>query len=508
MLNALAGVTVSSAPDCRFGAPPSSAALLQSVLTLVTASGLRARLGGQTAAGQKTGETAGPAVGGAGRPLFVAGVSAACGAAGIGLAVLTILAVVGWVAAPHPDVGLVGVLRTAAVLWLVGHHVAVQVSGAGRIGMLPLGLVLLPALLLRRAGRSLVASHSVTGLRQVLVVALSVAVPYALLAGALALASRSALAAASLPQALVAGFVVAFAATALGAARALAPWSQLGALMSARTRSVLAGTAGSLAVLIAAGATATALALAGDVHKFGAVYDLLGPGVVGAGLLFLAQLAYLPNAVLWAIAYMLGPGFAVGAGTVVAPTGSVTGALPAFPLLAVLPGGTPGSGSGWIGALVLAVPYLAGIVGGLLVVRLAPTTVLEAAPIRGFCCGLLTGGVLGVLTAFAGGPLGDGRMADVGPSAWQVATVAALEVGIAAAITAGAANWRYVRAHWSPQAGLRQAAAAGPGRGRAGTEPGPGQSEAGHHVIYLDRWADDLDVPPPQPDRAGPSALP
>ena len=36
-------------------------------------------------------------------------------------------------------------------------------------------------------------------------------------------------------------------------------------------------------------------------------------------------------------------------------------------------------------------PYLAGAVGGLLVVRIAPTTVLEAAPIRGFCCGVLTG---------------------------------------------------------------------------------------------------------------------
>ncbi len=48
---------------------------------------------------------------------------------------------------------------------------------------------------------------------------------------------------------------------------------------------MLAGTAGALAVLIAAGAMATALALAGDVHRFGDVYRELDPGLVGAGLL-------------------------------------------------------------------------------------------------------------------------------------------------------------------------------------------------------------------------------
>ena len=54
----------------------------------------------------------------------------------------------------------------------------------------------------------------------------------------------------------------------------------------------------------------------------------------------------------------------------------------------------------------------------------------------GFACGALTGCVLGVLAAFAGGPLGDGRLTAVGPSPWQVGLVATLEVGVAAAITA------------------------------------------------------------------------
>jgi len=59
--------------------------------------------------------------------------------------------------------------------------------------------------------------------------------------------------------------------------------------------------------------------------------------VGGAALLLLAQLAYVPNAIVWAIAYTLGPGFAFGTGTVVAPTGSALGAVPLFPMLAAIP---------------------------------------------------------------------------------------------------------------------------------------------------------------------------
>ncbi len=137
------------------------------------------------------------------RRLLASGASAACTAAGLGLVVVTMLVLAGWIAAPHFGLGLIGVVRTATVLWLVGHHVTVQVSGAGQIGMLPLGLVALPGTLLWRAGRAIVRGHHVTGLRDAVAVALAVAVPYAALAGALAVASRSSLAAASIPQALL-----------------------------------------------------------------------------------------------------------------------------------------------------------------------------------------------------------------------------------------------------------------------------------------------------------------
>jgi hypothetical protein len=379
------------------------------------------------------------------RPLIVTGGIAACAAAASGLAVLTTLTAIGWITAPHVGIGtgLGGVLRTAALLWLVAHHVGFTVRGAGRIGMLPLGLVLLPGALLAVAGRWVVRAGAVTRLRHAGYAAVALALPYTLLAWALAVASRTAQAAPSLWQAVIAPFLLAVVAGGLGAARGLAPWSRVASLMSARPRSIVLGMLGSVAVLAAAGAALAAGSLATHLAAFKAATGALAPGPAGAALLLLAQLAYAPNAIIWAVAYVLGPGFAFGTGTVVAPTGSALGPVPAFPMLAALPSGSRSAGPALI--LVLAVPYLAGVFGGIVTVRIMPTPVIEAAALWGFATGAAAGGLTGLAASFAGGPLGDGRLAAVGPSGWQVGLVAMLEVGVTAALSAAAANWLMLR---------------------------------------------------------------
>jgi Family of unknown function (DUF6350) len=456
---------------------------------------------------------------GAGRPLAVTGAIAACAAAGTGLAVLTLLALAGFIAAPHAGLGLPGVLRTAALLWLIGHHVGFALPGVGRIGMLPLGLVLLPGALLWRAGRWVVRTGGVRRLRHVGYAAVALAVPYAMVAVAFALASSSARATPSLPEAVVCPFLLALIAGGLGGARQLAPWHQLAGLLGDRLRSLTVGTAGALAVLAAAGGLLAGVSLALHLSEFKAVNAILAPGAVGAALLLLAQLTYAPNAVVWAISFALGPGFAFGTGTVIAPTGSALGALPSFPLLAALPPGAhPGVSQGvppWLSLAVLVVPYLAGVLGGLLMTRAAPGLALETAPLWGFACGTLAGCVLAVLAAFAGGPLGDGRLAAVGPSGWQVGVVASLEVGVAAAVTAGIANWlrrRAIRASAGPAAA--PAAASARPRPAMTALPGPGPGSAAEddgHTIYVNPWAGPADqatgrARPAAPH--GPSSLP
>jgi hypothetical protein len=299
-------------------------------------------------------------------------------------------------------------------------------------------------------------------------------------------------------QAVIASFLLAVVAGGLGGARALAPWSQLASLMSARPRSIVMGMLGACAVLVAAGAALAGGSLAIHLADVKTASEALEPGLTGAVLLLLAQLAYVPNAVIWAVAYALGPGFAFGTGTVVAPTGSALGPVPVFPMLAALPAGARSVGPAWLPVLILAVPYLAGVFGGIVTIRIAPTPTMEAAPLWGFMTGLAAGGLAGLAAAFSGGPLGDGRLAAVGPSGWQVGLVAILQIGVTAALTATAANWLILRR--ATRKAKDQPASAEPATAVA-ADIAPGivdeTDNAGGHRIYLDPWtvsdADDQD---------------
>jgi hypothetical protein len=411
------------------------------------------------------------------RPLVVAGAIAASAAAACGLAVLTTIAAIGWITAPHVGLGsgLPGVARSAGVLWLVAHHAGITVAGFGRIGLLPLGLVLLPGFLLVKAGRWLVQAAQVSTLQRAITATAALAGPYATITGGVALAAGSPQITPSLWQAVLAGFLLASAAGGLGIARGLVATrgTRLASLTPARPRSVILGIFASLSVLAACGALLAGGSLGAHLHEYRQATDALNPGPGGAALLVGAGISYAPNAVIWSIAYMLGPGFAFGAGTMVAPTGSALGVLPAFPMLAALPSGLHKGAPVAVAVAVLAAPYLAGVLGGLVTARVEPTYQLEAAPLWGFATGALTGLITGALAAFAGGPLGSGRLANTGPDGLQTAIVAVLEIGVSSALVAGAANWLVFRKR-TVETGLVYE-----------------QPEPEGHVIYLDPWAED-----------------
>ena len=161
-----------------------------------------------------------------------------------GLAVIVLLVLAGWIAAPHAGVGLPAVLRTAAALWLVGHHVGFSLRGTGRIGLLPLGLVALPGALLWRAGRWVVRVSPVPA-----------AAPGRLRGGGARRAVCAAHRCARRAQQVGAGRRVGTAGRAVRLAarawrqaglvrrRALAPWARLLRLLPDRQRSVLIAVA-------------------------------------------------------------------------------------------------------------------------------------------------------------------------------------------------------------------------------------------------------------------------
>ena len=270
--------------------------------------------------------------------MLIAGGVAALAAACAGLAVLVTLCLFAWITAPHVGFGggLASVLRDAGLLWLVAHHVEIHVHGVGLIGLLPLGLVLLPCVLLERAGRWMTHEGHVTRLRHVGYAALSIALPYALFTAAVAVGSRTATVSPDLVQAVGWGFLVALVAGGFGAAHGLVPWRKLAGLLPLRPRSVVLGVLAALGLMTALGALLDAVSLGLHMHAYQAAVNSLSPGIFGSALLLLAEIAYLPNAIIWGIAYSLGPGFAFGVGTAVTPSGSALGALPAFPMLAGL----------------------------------------------------------------------------------------------------------------------------------------------------------------------------
>ena len=135
---------------------------------------------------------------------------------------------------------------------------------------------------------------------------------------------------------------------------------------------------------LASGALLVGVALAVNMAAADDLYGMLAPGVVGGVLLLLVELAFLPNAVIWGMAYAVGPGFSVGAGTSVSPTGAFLDAVPAFPPLAALP--QPGPAPA-LSLLALAAPFVAGAVGGVRRSGRCRPRWREGAPLWGFVSG-------------------------------------------------------------------------------------------------------------------------
>jgi Family of unknown function (DUF6350) len=384
-------------------------------------------------------------------------VAAALVAAGSALVVLWIVALAGWYGSDGGGHGTTtSALRVGTDAWLLAHASGLATRNA-TVTAVPLGLTLLCGLLCYRSARWAGGAEvdDLRGAGHCTVV----------FSGVYAVTAMTAALLASVPGAGP-GPVRAFAGALVLGAAAGGAGLVAGAGLRGRLRTwlpvpVRATAYGGLVTVLATCACAAVVvvaALAWHVGTAARVVDRLGGGVSGALLSILVSVLLLPNAVALTASWLLGPGFAVGAGTVVSPSAVALGPVPAVPLLAALPAtGTP---SHWLGT-VLVLPLLAGGWGAWRAGRRLPTRSWVQGALRGLGSGALAAVGLTVLVAAGGGAVGPGRMADLGAPLGQVLVLALAAFTAGGAVGGPAATW-WARRHEVEDAERLERPALGP----------------------------------------------
>jgi hypothetical protein len=387
------------------------------------------------------------------RPLVLLAALAGVGAAAATLVVCLAGGVAGWFLT---DAGAHGAprdgLRVGALGWLMAHGSGVHVEGVA-IAARPLGLTLLAAVVVWRLGLRLgdsVSGHGpdadaiADGVRDWTVPAATgvFTLGYAAVVTSTHHLASTPATSPSLSHTLfwtvlLCG-LLGGSAIAVGSGRA-AIWTSflpmsLRAAASAARRVLLWYVVVSAVVL----GVALVVDWDGAVNVMSQLHTSPGAATLLVGLCVLVT----PNATLFTGSYLLGPGFAVGAHTVVTPTGVVLGPLPMFPLLAALPddGPTPG----WTVAL-LAVPPLVAAVAVFRALGRYPTARWDEAAVRGVGAGLLCAVGFAALAVLSGGAVGPGRMTDVGPTFFPVLLHGIVTFGIGGLVGSLAATVRHRR---------------------------------------------------------------
>jgi len=406
-------------------------------------------------------------------PLWLQGAIETAQAAVISALVVIAPIVAVWATAGFQDSAFDTLARLAGQAWLLIHGVPLKLAevgsgaagsaGSGMLTLVPLGLTLIPFLLAWRAGRRLARASYTDQLWQAL---LGSWVVYAAFGAATGFVCRTADVVINLWYAMLVPLIPYALGMVVGARREAGSWSRLigvdAVAWISRTSqhsrwagSYLASSAKAGFVALASALALACVLLAVDLfihwNLVVAVYEVLDAGALGGAVLTIAQLGYLPNLAVFALAWASGSGFAMGVGSQVGPLGTATGPLPSIPVFAAIP-----AGSLEYGFVALVVPVLAGVLAGWWFLREGENHFDEwlsikvrarwfTATVSTLALGVLVGGSAGLLSAglawLARGSAGLGRLTDIGPDPLWTAVWVAAEVGIGVVIGYAAGPW-------------------------------------------------------------------
>ena len=191
--------------------------------------------------------------------------------------------------------------------------------------------------------------------------------------------------------------------------------------------------AGSIAAagLVGVAALTTAVAIFARGSEIVGLYEAANVDVLGAVVLTLGQLLYLPTLIAWALAFVAGPGVSLGVGSTVAASGTTTGVLPGLPLMGALPEST----SPWLLLLAL-LPVGVGSFAGWVARSFfaADAERVSARIVTALGVAVAAAGSAALLAVLASGSLGPGALAQLGPEPGPVALAIGIEVGVGAGI--------------------------------------------------------------------------
>ena len=361
-----------------------------------------------------------------------------------------------WATKGFGDMEFSSVAAMSAHLWLLIHGVPLDLAAAfgasaGTMTLVPLGLSILPLLLCYRSGRRL-ARASYEG--EFLIPVLSGSVTYALISSAMyGWASPHPQPLQALNAALVPlGIVVAglmwggyrearslSRMVGVDTAEQISQMSQYSRWAGSYAWAVVRAAVVAFVALVGLGAVLLGIGILAGWSQIVATYQELHAGAVGDTAVTLLQLGFLPNLVIYAIAWSTGVGFSFGAGTSVGLTSSDVGTLPMLPILGAVP-----ESMGTFGLVGLLVPLGAGAIAGWWFLRegedhLDEWVALKVPfrPLSALISAVVLGVMTGIMTSFGAlwlgwisyGSLGIGRFTEVGAEPLTFAAHTALTVG-------------------------------------------------------------------------------
>ncbi|WP_426998521.1 DUF6350 family protein [Pseudarthrobacter sp. N5] len=406
-------------------------------------------------------------------PLWMQGALESAQAAIISALVVMAPIVAVWATAGFQNIRVDSLARLAGQAWLMIHGVPLELhaagtgaggqSGSGTLLLIPLGFTLIPFLLAWRAGRRLARASYTDQLWQALLGSWAV---YSAFGAATGFVCRTSDVVVNLWFAMLMPLVPFALGMVIGARREAGSWSRLigvdAVTWLARTSqhsrwagSYLGSAAKAGLVALMAALTLSSVLLAVDLFIHWdlviAVYEGLDAGAMGGGALTIAQLGFLPNLAVFALAWTSGAGFALGIGSQVGPLGTAVGPLPSIPVFAAIP-----SGPLDFGFVALAAPVIAGLLAGWWFLREGENhfdewlsikiharwfTATASTLVLGVIVGLAAGMLAAALTWVARGSAGIGRLTDIGPDPFWTAVWVAAEVGIGVVVGYAAGPW-------------------------------------------------------------------